>query len=159
MDTSTATEVSAFMEEYNKHYEAFIIFLSTKMSKVMADDLYWLSESLGDEQAMIMKGQSLEQKRLALFQRVGLKDYTVEMLLKECPEECKSKLTLECHKFNDYIIQVQKLNSEILDTVERKLKFQADLVRKTGLAPAETYNGYGTKIKTTTGGGGIIGSV
>lgn len=158
METNTAKEVVSFMEAYNELYKEYLVFLNNKMSKVLADDLLWLSESLGSEQAIIMKCQSFEQKRLDLFKSLGLRDYTVTMLVEEAPDEIKSKLKLECKSFNDYINQVQKLNEDIVETVEKKLKYQADLVKKIGMVPQDTYDGHGTKLRKTTGGG-IIGSV
>ena len=70
MTVQVAKEVIAFMEKYNKHFEALSAFVSEKRAKVIADELTWLLDALNVEQKFVMEGNDLEAKRLALFERL-----------------------------------------------------------------------------------------
>ena len=75
------------------------------------------------------------------------------------PAERKMKLQMIYDDLTNYIARIRKLNGEITETVEKKLSVQEELVRGAGMTMAETYNGYGAKVKRTTGTKGFIGSV
>lgn len=160
MTIQLADEIIAFMEKYNDTYRDMVLFLTEKMAKVMDDDLLWLLESVDDEQALIMKIQSQENGRLAFFAGLGIdEDIKVTELIEKAPEERKVKLQMIYDDLTGYIARIRKLNGEITETVEKKLSVQEELVRGAGMTMAETYNGYGAKVKRTTGTKGFIGSV
>lgn len=160
MTIQLADEIIAFMEKYNDTYRDMVVFLTEKMAKVMDDDLLWLLESVDDEQALIMKIQSQENGRLAFFAGIGIdEDIKVKELIEKAPEERKVKLQMIYDDLTGYIARIRKLNGEITETVEKKLSVQEELVRGAGMTMAETYNGYGAKVKRTTGTKGFIGSV
>ena len=160
MTIQLADEIIAFMEKYNDTYRDMVLFLTEKMAKVMDDDLLWLLESVDDEQALIMKIQSQENGRLAFFAELGIdENIKVTELIEKAPEERKVKLQMIYDDLTNYIARIRKLNGEITETVERKLSVQEELVRGAGMTMAETYNGYGAKVKRTTGTKGFIGSV
>ncbi len=160
MTIQLADEIIAFMEKYNDTYRDMVVFLTEKMAKVMDDDLLWLLESVDDEQALIMKIQSQENGRLAFFAGLGIdEDIKVKELIEKAPEERKVKLQMIYDDLTGYIARIRKLNGEITETVEKKLSVQEELVRGAGMTMAETYNGYGAKVKRTTGTKGFIGSV
>ncbi len=160
MTIQLADEIIAFMEKYNDTYRDMVVFLTEKMAKVMDDDLLWLLESVDDEQALIMKIQSQENSRLTFFAELGIDDdIKVKELIEKAPEERKVKLQMIYDDLTGYIARIRKLNGEITETVEKKLSVQEELVRGAGMTMAETYNGYGAKVKRTTGTKGFIGSV
>lgn len=160
MTIQLADEIIAFMEKYNDTYRDMVVFLTEKMAKVMDDDLLWLLESVDDEQALIMKIQSQENGRLAFLAELGLdEDIKVQELIEKAPAERKMKLQMIYDDLTGYIARIRKLNGEITETVEKKLSVQEELVRGAGMTMAETYNGYGAKVKRTTGTKGFIGSV
>lgn len=160
MTIQLADEIIAFMEKYNATYRDMVLFLTEKMAKVMDDDLLWLLESVDDEQALIMKIQSQENNRLAYFSELGIdEDIKANELIEKAPAERKMKLQMIYDDLTNYIARIRKLNGEITETVEKKLSVQEELVRGAGMTMAETYNGYGAKVKRTTGTKGFIGSV
>ncbi|MBQ2797830.1 MAG: flagellar export chaperone FlgN [Ruminiclostridium sp.] len=160
MTIQLADEIIAFMEKYNDTYRDMVVFLTEKMAKVMDDDLLWLLESVDDEQALIMKIQSQENGRLAFFAGLGIdENIKVKELIEKAPAERKVKLQMIYDDLTGYIARIRKLNGEITETVEKKLSVQEELVRGAGMTMAETYNGYGAKVKRTTGTKGFIGSV
>lgn len=55
--------------------------------------------------------------------------------------------------------RIKQLNNIIVETVEKKLSVQEELMRKTGMTLTETYNGYGAKIKHTSALKGFLGNI
>lgn len=159
MTIETADKVIRFLEKYNSVYRDMVAFLTEKQAKVMADDLLWLLDSVEDEQALVMKIQSEENARTALFEELGLGEMKAKQLIEEAPDERKSKLTLLYDELTGYVAKIKQLNNIIVETVEKKLSVQEELIRKTGMTLTETYNGYGAKIKHTSAPKGFIGNV
>ncbi|MGN0697921.1 MAG: flagellar export chaperone FlgN [Ruminiclostridium sp.] len=159
MTIETADKVIRFLEKYNSVYRDMVTFLTEKQAKVMADDLLWLLDSVEDEQALVMKIQSEETARTALFEELGLGEMKAKQLIEEAPDERKSKLTLLYDELTGYVARIKQLNNIIVETVEKKLSVQEELMRKTGMTLTETYNGYGAKIKHTSAPKGFIGNI
>ena len=159
MTIETTDKVIRFLEKYNGVYRDMVAFLTEKQAKVMADDLLWLLDSVEDEQALVMKIQSEETARTALFEELGLGEMKAKQLIEEAPDERKSKLTLLYDELTGYVAKIKQLNNIIVETVEKKLSVQEELIRKTGMTLTETYNGYGAKIKHTSAPKGFIGNV
>lgn len=159
MTIETADKVIRFLEKYNSVYRDMVAFLTEKQAKVMADDLLWLLDSVEDEQALVMKIQSEENARTALFEELGLGEMKAKQLIEEAPDERKSKLTLLYDELTGYVAKIKQLNNIIVETVEKKLSVQEELIRKTGMTLTETYNGYGAKIKHTSAPKGFIGNI
>ncbi|MBR5090258.1 MAG: flagellar export chaperone FlgN [Ruminiclostridium sp.] len=158
MTPEIAKQVIIFMEKYNKHFEALSEFVSEKRAKVIADDLTWLLDSLTAEQKFIMEGNDLEAKRLALFQKLGLAGKKARMLVDECPEELKAKLTLECSAMEKHVEFIKATNADIIDIIERKLSVQEKLINRTHTT-ASTYTGKGVKVTKHNTSGGFFGNV
>ena len=159
MTLETAEKVIAFMEKYNETYRDMVSFLTEKQAKVMADDILWLLDSVEEEQALVMKIQSQENARLAYFAELSIEDATAKELVEQAPQERKTRMSMLYDNLTDYIAKIRKLNADIVETVEKKLSVQEELVRGAGMTMAETYNGYGAKVKRTTGSKGFLGSV
>ncbi|MBP3334659.1 MAG: flagellar export chaperone FlgN [Ruminiclostridium sp.] len=159
MTIETADKVIRFLEKYNSAYRDMVAFLTEKQAKVMADDLLWLLDSVEDEQALVMKIQSEENARTALFEELELGEIKAKELIEDAPDERKSKLTLLYDELTGYVAKIKQLNNIIVETVEKKLSVQEELMRKTGMTLTETYNGYGAKIKHTSAPKGFIGNI
>ncbi len=158
MTTDIAKEVIAFMEKYNKHFEALSAFVSEKRAKVIADELTWLLDSLTVEQKFIMEGNDLEAKRLALFRRLGIAGKKAKTLVEECPEELKNKLTLECSNMEKHVDYIKATNADIIEIIERKLSVQEKLVNRSH-STSSTYTGKGVKVTKHNTSGGFFGQV
>lgn len=160
MTAQTADKIIAFMEKYNEAYREMVVYLTEKLAKVIDDDLLWLLEAVDDEQALIMKIQSQEKSRLQYFKELDIdENITAQELTSMAPEEKRIRFQMIYDDLTGYIARIRKLNDEITETVEKKLSVQEELVRGAGMTMAETYNGYGAKVKRTTGTKGFIGSV
>ena len=158
MTQETAKEVIAFMEKYNRHFEELSAFVSEKRAKVVADELTWLLDSLNVEQRLIMEGNDLEAKRLALFRDLGLTGRKARELIEECPEQLRAKLTLECSAMEKHVDYIKDTNADIIEIIERKLSIQEKLINKKH-STSSTYTGKGVKVTKHNTSGGFSSNV
>lgn len=158
MEIASAHEIVDFFDAYSQHFKELRMFITKKQDKVAGDDLTWLLDSLNEEQRLIMRGNSLEAKRLALFNSLGYKDYNSVMITDECPDEFKGKLRVFLDSINDDIYFIKNTNEDILDLIEKKLDTQAELINDPAVSGSNTYSNTGAKIHTSGDvGGEIIG--
>ena len=148
----------SFLDNYNCHFEALADFLSEKQNRILVDDLKWLEEALVDEQSFIMKGNSLEEKRLELFEQAGLKDKKLSQLPECFPPEYAGVLKLQSDRLTKSIEAIKRLNATSKDLVERKLKVQAKLLGVSDFTGIGAYSG-DAKIVKGSGSSDFIGSV
>lgn len=147
MDNITAAAVVRCLEIDVDFYRELTVFLMKKHTKILLDDLEWLTDSLNDEQAFLMKSRGLEEKRLALFSGLGIEDKKLSELSEEAPEEFKPKIKMLSTQLTDIITRVQELNAQTAEAVKRKLDNQKELVAKAGiLEKPETYNKNASKV-------------
>jgi len=157
MDYKSATEILEFLEKYDEHFKELRSFINEKQEKVAGDDLVWLLDSLNTEQKFVMRGNSLEARRLALFEDCGIKEYDSKKLIDECPNEIKGKMRLIVNSIDDSVSYIKETNKNVLEMARRKLEAQASILNDSLIAGSDTYNNSGSKIKKV--GGDIIGSV
>ena len=147
MDVRTTEAVIKCLEIDCDFYRELTVFLMKKHTKILQDDLDWLTNSLNEEQAFVMKSQSLENKRLALFEGLGIKDKKLQELIDEAPEEYKAKLKLLSQQFIELIDNVREMNEQTNEIVKRKLDNQEQFVRQAGiLNKPETYDKSASKV-------------
>ena len=160
MTTHTADVIIRFLDQYNAHFEKLADFLLEKQNHILKDDLNWLEEALVDEQSYIMKGNSLEDKRLALFEQAGIKGVKLSELPELFPKDYVAALKVQSDRLNKSIAKIKRINEISNDLVERKLKVQAKLLGVNELTGTGAYSGDAHFIKGSGGSGGdIIGSV
>ena len=159
MDNSTADIIIAFLDQFNTHFESLADFLAVKQNRILLDDLHWLEQALVEEQSYIMKGNSLESKRLALFEQCGIGGKKLSELPELFPEEYRGALKLQSERLNDAIAKIKRLNDVSSDIVQRKMKAQAKLLG-VDLTGTGAYSGDARISKSSfADGGDIIGSV
>lgn len=150
MDERTAQAVIKCLEIDCDFYRELHKFLMKKHTKILDDDLEWLTDSLNTEQAYVMKSQSLEKKRQALFQGVGIADRKLSEMMDEVPEGCRAKMKQLSMQLADLVDNIREINEQTNEIVKRKLDNQAELVRRAGIFnKPETYNKSASKV---TGG-------
>ncbi len=141
MDVKTTQAVIKCLEIDCDFYRELHMFLMKKHTKILEDDLEWLTNSLNDEQAYVMKSQSLENKRLQLFQGLGIADKKLNDLIEEAPEDYKAKLKLLGTQLTELVDSIKEMNAQTNEIVKRKLDNQAEFVKRAGiLNKPETYN-------------------
>lgn len=147
MNEQTARAVAQCLEIDVDFYRELTMFLMKKHTKILADDLEWLTESLNDEQAFLMKSKSLENKRLSLFKGLGIEGKKLSELIEEAPESYKAKLKLLAQQFTELIDNITELNEQTNEIVKRKLDNQRDFVKQAGiLDKPETYDKNAAKV-------------
>ncbi|MDE6725755.1 MAG: flagellar protein FlgN [Ruminiclostridium sp.] len=158
MTERTADILINFLDGYNRHFEALADFLTEKQNKILVDDLKWLEAALVDEQSFIMKGNSLEEKRLSLFEQAGLKDKKLSELPEYFPPQYAGMLRLQSDRLTKSIENIRRLNAVSKDLVERKLKVQAKLLGVSEFTGIGAYSG-DAKIVKGSGSSDFLGSV
>lgn len=161
MGITQATELVDFLEKYKQHFEGVVDFLGRKLQKVLADDLLWLHDSLHEEQKLTMSGSSLESKRLEMLADMGYPKYPSSELLKALPDSHKGKFKLECSGIENAIEKIKALNSEILETVEKKLEAAESHLQGKGIANSGGgfYGAAGSKVRLSDPESDIIGEM
>lgn len=147
MDRRTADAVVKCLEIDVDFYRELTVFLMKKHTKILADDLDWLTNSLNDEQAYLMKSRSLEDKRLELFKGLGISDKKLKELIEEAPEDYRPKMNMLYKQLDELIDNIRELNSQTTEIVKRKLDNQKEFVARAGiLEKPETYNRNASKV-------------
>ena len=147
MDKRTADAVVKCLEIDVDFYRELTVFLMKKHTKILADDLEWLTDSLNDEQAYLMKSRSLEDKRLELFKGLGIGYIKLSELIEEAPEEYRPKMNMLYRQLEELVDNITELNSQTTEVVKRKLDNQKEFVARAGiLEKPETYNRNASKV-------------
>lgn len=155
----TADFLIAFLDKYNRHFEDLADFLEKKQNKILLDDLKWLEKALVEEQSLIMQGNSLEERRLELFEKAGLKGKKFSELPEYFPKGYEGTLRLHHERLNKSVARIKKLTDTAADIVERKLKVQAKLLGVSDFTGIGAYSEDARIIKGKGGDNDIIGSV
>lgn len=147
MDERTAQAVAKCLEIDCEFYRELYKFLMKKHTKILDDDLDWLTNSLNQEQAYVMKSQSLETKRQALFQGLGIAGRKLSEMMDEVPQDYRAKLTLLSKQLADLVDNIREINEQTNEIVKRKLDNQADFVKRAGIFnKPETYDRNAAKV-------------
>ncbi|MDE6728763.1 MAG: flagellar export chaperone FlgN [Oscillospiraceae bacterium] len=147
MDRRTADAVVKCLEIDVDFYRELTVFLMKKHTKIMQDDLEWLTDSLNDEQAYLMKSRSLEDKRLALFKGLGIADKKVSELAADAPEDYRPKIKMLAGQLTELVNNIAEINAETTEIVKRKLDSEKAIVDQTGIVnKPETYNRHASKV-------------
>lgn len=147
MNETTAKAVTACLETDVDFYRELMVFLMKKHTKVLEDDVDWLSDSLNDEQAYLMRSKLLEDKRIALFEELGVGGKKLSELIDEAPDSYRPKISMLGRQLTELVDKIGALNAETNELVKRKLDNQKELVRRAGILnkPA-TYNKNAAKV-------------
>lgn len=132
-----------FSEECNDHYRALLEFEYKKMELITEDDIENLSKALPEEQALVMKSNSLETKRAKLLgsENAGK---TFRELADSAPDEYKKRLKELYQELCSLISRIKELNDTAAVIINSRLK------RISTKTDVDTYNGNGGVSKTNT---------
>ncbi|MBQ8170757.1 MAG: flagellar protein FlgN [Oscillospiraceae bacterium] len=147
MDERTTQAVIKCLEIDCDFYRELSLFLMEKHTRILRDDLEWLTASLNDEQAYLMKIQSLENKRLELFRALGIDGRKLNDLIGEAPEDYRPKLKLLGTQLTELVDSIKEMNEQTNDIVKRKLDNQSEFVKRAGIFnKPETYDRNASKV-------------
>ncbi len=146
MNIDTADKIIEFIAYYNSFFKDLDRLLAQKERRVIGDDLNWLLESLNKEQTMIMQINSLEQRRVKLFEQLDCPGFTSRQLIDNCPPERQGRMITECSALENHIARIKKHSASIMDLVERKLAVASKNSGVTNPSAASVYNVSGKKV-------------
>ncbi|MBQ8786260.1 MAG: flagellar export chaperone FlgN [Oscillospiraceae bacterium] len=130
-------KIIAFFDEYITHYREFLQFEYLKMDMINHNQIEKLSTSLSTEQALIMKTNVYETKRLKVLE--GTTGSTFAEIAQNAPEEYREKLTAQHKELSEIVFRIKELNDSAKITVTERLK---KIQRRT--AELDVYDGKGT---------------
>ncbi len=130
-------KIIAFFDEYIAHYKEFLQFEYLKLDMINHNQIEKLSKSLSTEQALIMKTNSYETRRVKLLD--GATGETFAKIAENAPEEYREKLTAQHKELSEIVFRIKELNDTANITVTERLK---KIQRKT--AELDVYDGKGT---------------
>lgn len=160
MDKRTADALMKCLEIEVDFYRELTIFLMKKHTKILADDINWLTDSLNDEQAYIMKSRSLEEKRLALFRGLGIEGKRLDELSGEAPDEYRPKIGMLTEQLSELVGNIKELNEQTTEIVKRKLDNQKEFVKRAGiLEKPEVYDKNAAKVQSGQSSAQVIRQV
>lgn len=135
-----------FFNEYNNHYKELLSFENTKFQYIVSNNVIELGNSLGKEQALIMKGNSLEAKRLSLLEKQGLKGVKFQDIIDDAPEQYSYKLSSLFSELSKYVSETKRINDEALSAVKTRL---SAIDQKLSKQSNDVYDGKGGKKHTS----------
>lgn len=112
-------KIIAFFDEYIAHYKSFLKFEYAKADMINKGAIAQLSDSLTTEQALIMKTNALEARRLKLVEGCG--DSFGE-LIDGAPAEHKERLKSQHEELSEMIYKIKELNDNAGIIVSERLK-------------------------------------
>lgn len=113
-------KITEFFDEYIAHYRAFLKFELAKASMINHGDIEQLSNSLPTEQALIMKTNVMESRRLKLVE--GAPGDTFAELAEKAPEEYRDRLKAQHSELSDLIYKIKDINDAAGAVVSSRLK-------------------------------------
>ncbi|MBQ7981135.1 MAG: flagellar export chaperone FlgN [Oscillospiraceae bacterium] len=129
-------KIIAFFDEYIAHYKEFLQFEYLKLDMINHNQIEKLSKPLSAEQALIMKTNSYETKRVKLLE--GTTGSTFAEIAANAPEEYRERLTAQHKELSEIVFRIKELNDSAKITVTERLK---KIQRKT--AELDVYDGKG----------------
>ena len=108
-----------FFDEYISHYRELLRFETEKLRLIAEDDLKGLENCIGREQALVMKTNAFEKKRLELMP----KEKTFKAIIDETPIEFKAQLEARYLDLSRAVLKVKEINDSAKDVITKKLAF------------------------------------
>lgn len=127
-----------FFDEYISHYRELLRFETEKLRLIAEDDLKGLENCIGREQALVMKTNAFEKKRLELMP----KEKTFKAIIDEAPIEFKAQLEARYLDLSKAVLKVKEINDSAKDVITKKLAFIEKAINGTS---SQTYDKSGAK--------------
>lgn len=109
-------KLTDFLDGYVRHFEELLGFEDQKTINIMNDNIDALTKSLSREQALIMKTNSLEKKRIELTGDKPLRE-----VIAEAPDQYKNNLKEKQFRLTEVITQIRKLNEYSMNIAKKRL--------------------------------------
>lgn len=136
-------ELLDFYGKYISYYRELLAFENKKFSLVLEDNIAMLEKALEDEQALMMRGDAYEKKRIKLQMDMGLGERTFEEIIAVCPEAYKLKFAAVNQELTTVVFEIKKINLLGNELVREKLETIAQITNKN--KGAQTYDRSGQR--------------
>lgn len=130
-------KIVAFFDDYIAHYREFLRFEYQKLDMINKGQIEKLSDSLSIEQALIMKTNSMENKREKLL--ADAEGKTFGELAEGAPEEFSRRLDEQHKELSALIFKIKEINDTANVIVSERLK---KIQKRT--AELDVYDGKGS---------------
>ncbi len=124
------------------HYAELLDFENEKLRLIASENIIELQNKIPKEQALIMKGNALEAKRIEIMKKEGLDGKRFEQLIENAPDEFKTALIRSRDSLSKYINEIRRINSNAMQTVSTRL---SRLEKLRSNLSTDTYDGKGEK--------------
>lgn len=114
-------KIIEFFDEYIAHYEEFLKFEYSKLDMLNKNEIETLSSALSTEQALIMKTNSMESKRMKLLE--GVPGNTFAEVAENAPEEFRETLSKQHEDLSALIYKIKEINDIANGVVSKRLKY------------------------------------
>lgn len=128
--------ITDFFDEYIIHYQELLSFELTKLDMINKNDIETLSGALPREQALIMKTDSFEARRIKLLGEDAGKSFP--QIIEMAPVEYKEKLSQQRKVISSSVMKIKEINDIAGVIVAERLKRIKRRIGESG-----TYNGRG----------------
>ncbi|MFA5658451.1 MAG: flagellar export chaperone FlgN [Oscillospiraceae bacterium] len=125
-----------------EHYSELLSFENEKLRLISAENARELGNRLSKEQALIMKGNALEAKRIELMKKEGLEGLRFDAIIENAPDEYNTALSRRRDELTKYINEIKRINGHAMVSVREKLE-RIEKV-KAGMS-TDIYDGKGEK--------------
>ena len=125
-----------FFDGYIGHMNDVLEFEDKKAIDIMNDNIDALTKSLGKEEALIMKTNSLEKKREEM---TGAKTFTE--IIDEAPQSYKAQLKEKNFRLTELVNQIKKLNEYSMNIAQKRV----DYLQTNSIEETQTYDSKGNK--------------
>lgn len=130
-------KIVVFFDEYIAHYREFLNFEYSKLDMINKGEIEKLSNALSTEQALIMKTNSYESKRLKLLE--GDEKTSFAELAEKAPEEYRARLSDQHGEMSALIFKIKEINDTASLIVSKRLKKIQNMT-----AELDVYDGRGS---------------
>lgn len=130
-------KIIVFFDEYIEHYKELLAFEYSKLDMLKTNQIEKLSGALSTEQALIMKTNSFETKRMKLLE--GVEGKTFAEVIENAPEESKGRLTEQHDELSALIYEIKEINDLAKGVVSKRLKYIQNMT-----AELDVYDGKGS---------------
>ena len=113
-------KIVAFFDEYIIHYKDFLSFEYSKLDMINKGEIEKLSNALSTEQALIMKTNSYETKRIKLLE--GTVGSSFAEIAENAPAEYRSRLSDQHRELSELVFKIKEINDNANIIVSERLK-------------------------------------
>lgn len=112
-----------FLNDYTKFWEEVLVEEKEKLKNISSGNVELVEKSINDQQAVIMKINNMEDKRIKLLEEVNLKDKTFKEVVMQASEEYKPQLLKNLETFEKTFEDIKYYNDKCKEIAKSHLDY------------------------------------